>query len=113
MIEISVSGLSADGFSENGKFELKVVGHALYSAKGNDIVCSAVSALFFTAQSAFVKIAGCRIEIMVSENESFLRFSPLDCDDLKALIIAETVIVGLARIADNYPEHCKIKIVRS
>ena len=112
MLEISASGFSEKGFVENEKFNLTVKGHALYSVKGGDIVCAAVSALFFTAQSALVKIAGCRIEIMVSDSESFLRFNPYESDPEKALVVIETVLVGLSRVADNYPEYCKIIIER-
>ncbi|MBP7901372.1 MAG: ribosomal-processing cysteine protease Prp [Spirochaetes bacterium] len=112
MLEISASGLSDQGFVENEKFALSVKGHALYSVKGGDIVCAAVSTLFFTAQSALVKLAGCRIEIMVSDSESFIRFDPHESDPEKALVVIETVLVGLSRVADNYPEYCKIIIER-
>lgn len=49
---------------------------------------------------------------MVSDSESFIRFNPFESDPEKALVVIETVLVGLARVADNYPEYCKIIIER-
>lgn len=49
---------------------------------------------------------------MVSDSESFIRFNPFESDPEKALVVIETVLVGLSRVADNYPEYCKIIIER-
>jgi len=109
MLSICVSGFGDDGFT-GGSFELKMTGHARFSAKGTDIVCSAASVLFLTLQIALVETAGAKIDFGRCDDLSFIRFSPDDSNRETAKIVLSTIIAGFKALAANYPEHCKITI---
>lgn len=100
MINIKVSGSVYH-------MEMEIKGHAGYAEPGKDIVCAGVSAIAFTLCGYLLEVdAKARTEIdektghmhiKTEENNSLIR---------NAFEMAE---VGLAQIAQAYPEHVTIE----
>lgn len=97
-------------------FKYSVEGHAGYSTKGNDIVCSAVSVLAQTtliALNEVGKIDEYFIDYSIDEEKGFLEViisRDLPNEELNtANIILETMEVGIKAIIDSYPEYITLK----
>lgn len=89
---------------------LTVKGHAGYAPKGEDIVCSAVSALAQTAVLSLREQLGQDPVVIVEEGnlECFLP-SALEAGDAeKARIILQTVETGLNAIACDYRDFIQV-----
>lgn len=90
---------------------LQIEGHAGYAEKGKDIVCSAVSILFYT-------LGRC-----LSENEYMLKDSIVNDDDGNGYIMAKpkdkfiptvktffyVTLEGFKSIAETYPDYVVLK----
>jgi uncharacterized protein YsxB (DUF464 family) len=110
--------ITFDGIIKSNRLEfcketvcLDVKGHAEFSKSGSDIICAAVSVLTQTGVSALNKIAGLKLSLKQNKGELNLEFN---CDKLEkkeqeiALIILETIIIGLEEIKNNYPRNVEI-----
>jgi len=87
-------------------------GHAAYARRGQDIVCSAVSALTQTAVNALEAVAGVPTEPVVNEKTGLLEVmlpgelttkQAADCQ-----IILRTVVQGLTDIEQSYPGQVRV-----
>ena len=96
-----------------------VKGHAGQDEYGSDIVCSAVSAVVYTALGALDELAGCseyydvretdegisvedeHIEFVLPDNLEEKRFE-------KAQVILESMIIGLKQIEHIYDEYVSV-----
>ena len=99
-------------FVENKKVVgFKISGHAGYGKEGKDIVCSAVSAIAFTALGTIDELIG-KPEYTEKNGElSYFLFKPKDEELLeKAYIILETIRVGLIQIQESYSKYIKVDI---
>ena len=99
-------------------------GHAGYADPGQDIICSGVSTLLFTAASALEDICG-------YDSESFFKISGEDTEDVslritvpdmgddetrnRAQVIMRTAELGLIGIARDYNDNKKkyVEIINS
>jgi len=85
-------------------------GHTNYSAKGQDIVCAAISALTQTAILGLDKVAG--INPTVEVDSGYLRCSlPSVLEPVKKMaagVVLDTMIVGIEQIATQYSQHVRI-----
>ncbi|HHY78210.1 MAG TPA: ribosomal-processing cysteine protease Prp [Clostridiales bacterium] len=99
---------------DNRVKELKVTGHADYSEYGDDIVCSAVSALTQTALLGLLNVA--QVDMKYCIKKGYLSFSIPEIEDrdkkLKAWAIMDTMIIGLKNLAKNYSPYIKIVVKR-
>ena len=84
---------------------IRAEGHANYSAKGQDIVCAAVSILLYAYAAELLRIGG-GSEILDS-GETF-EIHPAG-DDEEIMIAYETVMGGLKLLADEYENNVCIK----
>lgn len=83
--------------------EFTVKGHAGFARNGSDIVCSAVSALAYTAVGALEKIAG--IDGYIEKDGYIKCILPCDISSSqkdKADIILETIVLGFKQIEYSY-----------
>ena len=93
--------------------ELIMEGHAGYGEKGNDIVCAAVSTLFYTLGEALFQSEEMLTEPPVftdEEGKGYLSCAPkkeyagnIDC-------IYRTILTGLALVAENYKKNVNFKV---
>ncbi len=93
------------------RMALEVEGHAEYADKGHDIVCAAVSVLFYTAAEKLFEIFGEKyVEVGVSE----AGFAEIKASKLKnsqrCKDIFEFVLCGIKMIEKDYGEFVKLTI---
>lgn len=85
---------------------LEISGHAQYSAKGSDIVCSAVSSLILCN---LMYVEKHEIGVMRATEESgYLYVEVIEMTDALALIM-DIVVEGLDMICQQYPKYIKIE----
>lgn len=91
--------------------ELKLDGHANYEESGKDIVCSAVSTLFYTLGNALFQSEEMLTEPPTfNEEKGFLCCTPKE--EYKGNITRTywTILVGLEMVAENYPQNVTFKV---
>mgnify|MGYP001264990692 CR=1 FL=1 len=93
---------------------LEISGHSDLNKKGNDILCSAISALSQTFILTVARLL--KIKQQISRDEGFLsslitldNVSAEDRSKLKLLI--ESLLIGLLEINGEYPDKIKIEFV--
>jgi hypothetical protein len=90
--------------------KFKINGHADYADYGQDIVCSAVSALAIAIINGMTEIVKAPVDCVISEGN-------IDCDlektrlDEKVQVLAQTLLLGLEEIQVIYPDSIKIEII--
>lgn len=97
----------------NGDFTaMDILGHAGFNP-GNDIVCSAISALGWTLLGAIKNVPGTDFEYCVKDGTMTCRITKIDSfaskDEIN--VIFKTVCVGLAQVELSYPKHLSVEIV--
>ena len=84
--------------------ELRIIGHANFS-KENDIVCSAVSVLYYTLLEFLEREKGDYIsDKKENSGKAHVRFLP----DLESRAVFSATVTGLEMIASEFPENVKI-----
>lgn len=85
------------------RLELTAQGHAGSGVYGEDLICSAISALFLTLAAAMGR-QGVRPEtIRLMPGDSLIRAAP-GSGEVGRVVFA-TVAAGLEYLAGEYPEH--------
>ena len=94
-------------------FELKVEGHADHGKKGEDIVCAAISALFYTLAEALYQSE----EMMTSplsfddkDGEGYIRCFPKEEYVGNISRTYWTILVGLELVANSYPDNVTFEV---
>ena len=87
--------------------ELEITGHADYGKKGEDVVCAAVSALFYTLHTALV----CSYDMLKEEpvfrdeeGNGYISCKPKEEYEGNIARSYWTILVGMETISENYPE---------
>ncbi len=94
-------------------FTLDVTGHAEHGKKGEDIVCAAISTLFYTLSETL-----CNSKEMLSEDIVFcdedgnghLSCKPKEEFEANVSLIYWTILTGLELVAKNYKENVSFSI---
>ena len=90
---------------------LKVEGHSGFDVAGQDIVCSAVSALVQTAAIGLTDVV--KVEPLYNQKSGLVDLtipSGLDDDKFKGVgIVLETIFLGLKSIELGYSEYIRIR----
>ncbi len=106
MIRIAFYRGEADGFCG-----FSAEGHAGFADYGEDIVCSAISALCQTAYLGVQEVAGAKNDTHIGESGD-MRLMLLDPAEsvswANAQIVLHTLRRGLDAIANEYPDHITI-----
>ena len=92
--------------------ELMVNGHA-GGKKGKDIVCSAVSALFYTLGEALIQSASMLCEeplIKDADGEGYIVCHPKEEYHGNIARTYWTILVGMQAIAEQYPKNVKFTV---
>lgn len=98
-------------FRQNGRIAgFSAKGHTGFAEAGEDIVCSAVSAITQTAVLGLTEVL--KLSAVVSVHDAklscMLEKDIADIDWQKAELILETMALGLRSIADSYGDYIKI-----
>lgn len=86
-------------------FRLRIEGHARHGAEGEDIVCAAVSGIFYALCGYIVNFKPDSIKVNALESGLADVECGLECEDQLQL-----VCLGLWQIANTYPSHMKVGI---
>ena len=86
------------------KLSLSFHGHADYAEKGKDIVCSAVSTLFYTLVSSLEEM-GCELDVKAEEGDSYVECVAMPPIRGHVMQTYWTILVGLQMLAEQYPEN--------
>ena len=95
-------------------FELDITGHAEHGKKGEDIVCSAISTLFYTLGEALYESRYMLEEDMVFSDEDgngHLSCKPKAEYEANISLIYWTILTGFDLVAKNYKKNVKLKVV--
>ena len=95
-------------------FTLDIKGHAEHGKKGEDIVCSAISILFYTLAESLNNCKDMLQEDMVFSDED--RNGHLSCKpkaeyEANVSLIYWTILNGFQLVAENYKKFVKLKVV--
>ena len=93
--------------------ELSVSGHANYGKKGKDIVCAAVSALFYTLSESLNQsedMLYTEPKFSDVEGEGYLRCHPKEEYRGNIEMMYWTILTGMQMIADSYPKHVRFTV---
>ena len=90
--------------------ELEIKGHAGHGKKGKDIVCSAISTLFYTLGEALYESAEMLEEAPIfkdEEGEGYLACTPKEEYEGNIARTYWTILVGMEMVAQQYPKNVK------
>lgn len=85
--------------------ELKVSGHAGYSAQGFDVVCAGVTALVQTLVKSIENLTEDKIEYELSPGRAEIRYGNLS---EKSKTLVDSFFVGICLIASEFPDNVRI-----
>lgn len=93
--------------------ELEVKGHAGHGKKGKDIVCSAISTLFYTLGEALYQSAEMLEEAPIfkdEEGDGYLCCTPKEEYEGNIARTYWTILVGMQLLADQYQKNITFTI---
>jgi uncharacterized protein YsxB (DUF464 family) len=86
-----------------------VKGHAYAGKPGEDIVCSAISAIAYTAIGSLLNIAGgCEYTAVEGDMKCFLPEGISQEDDKSAQIILNTIYIGFKQVEESYGKYVSV-----
>ena len=95
-------------------FTLDITGHAEHGKKGEDIVCSAISTLFYTLAHALYESREMLSEDLVFSDEDgngHLSCKPKEEYEGNIARTYWTILVGFDLVAKNYEKYVKLLVV--
>ncbi|MCQ4088166.1 ribosomal-processing cysteine protease Prp [Saccharibacillus sp. JS10] len=92
----------------------KVEGHAGYADRGEDIVCSAISAITVGTVNSIEVLAGTVMKTRMKNGFLSGTLPPIQSDELKAKaqVILESMVVMLTTIETSYREYIRLDEVK-
>ncbi len=95
-------------------FTLDITGHAEHDKKGEDIVCSAISTLFYTLGEVMYGVKHMMAEDIVFSDEDgngHLSCKPKAEYEANVSLIYWTILTGFELVANNYKKNVKLLVV--
>ena len=95
---------------------IDVTGHAEHGKKGEDIVCSAISTLFYTLAQSLYESKHMMAEDIVCSDEDVnghLSCKPNEEFEANVSLIYWTIMNGFDLVAENYKENVKLSVLGS
>ncbi len=83
-------------------------GHAGFMRKGKDIVCSAISILTINTANSIMTLTDSKIR--VDENDGFLSWEFEDAPTRDAMLLMDSLLIGLRSVEEEYENYLKIEI---
>lgn len=85
--------------------EIIVSGHACYGPYGQDIVCSAVSSLFYTLYFSLDKLTNDEVNVDFADDVSKITIKNISNN---GRLIVSSFFIGIREIASSYPDYVSI-----
>ena len=93
--------------------ELEITGHAGHGKKGKDIVCSAISCLFYTLGESLYEGIEMLEEAPIfkdEDGEGYLSCIPKKEYEPNISLIYWTILNGMKMVADNYKKNVNFRV---
>jgi uncharacterized protein YsxB (DUF464 family) len=95
--------------SEGTVYGFQVSGHSELSPEGNDVLCSAVSALTITTVNAIETVTKDPVDVeAVNEEEGFLHFR-LKSVSKESKLLLDSLVLGLQDIERSYDRYISVR----
>lgn len=94
-------------------WELEIHGHAGAGKKGKDIVCSAISTLFYTLGETLYESAEMLEEAPIfkdEEGDGYLCCTPKADYEVNVALIYRTILIGMQSVAESYKKNVKFRV---
>ena len=85
-----------------------VTGHAEYADEGQDIVCSAVSALTINAVNSIERFTSDRISVAEADGELHAEIRGTAGPETQLLL--QSMLLGLQTVGEQYPRYVRVKV---
>ena len=98
----------------NKTLELSVKGHAEHGNKGEDIVCSAVSILFYTLAETLSNAKEMLLQnprIEMEDGNGIISCVPKGKYEANISLIYWTILNGFQLLAENYEKNIKLVVI--
>jgi uncharacterized protein YsxB (DUF464 family) len=93
---------------------VQTFGHTGYAARGEDIVCAALSSVIQTALLGLLQVAAINVIYDRDDEDGYLMFElPNDLTDAQAHdadVILATMYMGIADLAESYSDYIKLEV---
>ena len=93
--------------------ELEIKGHANQDVKGKDIVCSAISTLFYTLGQSLIDSASMLKDKLIFEDKDgkgYLKCTPKEEFEGNIARTYWTILEGFQLVAENYEKFVKFEV---
>ena len=94
--------------------KLEVTGHANHGKKGEDIVCAAISTLFYTLG----EVLNCSRDMLEEEpifkdskGKGILSCKPKEEYNANIVLSYRAILIGMELVANNYPKNVTFNVV--
>lgn len=87
---------------------LTIRGHSGYSARGTDIVCAAVSALFLTLANSLSEYTNDLVSVRSEPGDSAIIWRGRMSERGRLLIMS--TLLGMRSVSGEYPDHVSLNI---
>ena len=97
-------------------YTIDINGHAEHGKKGEDIVCSAISTLFYTLAESLYQSKGMLSEDFIFSDEDgngHLSCKPKSEYEANISLMYWTILNGFQIVADNYKKNIKFEVLVS
>ena len=85
---------------EGGYIGFEVDGHAGFGEKGEDVVCSALSALIINTVNSIDALTEEKMDVEATEDEAHIKVSFDDVPGKDAILLIRSLALGLSNIED-------------
>lgn len=95
------------------KLELEVTGHAGWANKGEDIVCAAVSALFYTLAEVLGESKDMLNDVphvKMEDGNGIISCSPKEEYEVNIALTYRTILIGLQMVAEDYSKYINFMV---
>lgn len=88
-----------------------IEGHAGYGEEGEDIVCSAVSALSYTIVNGITEVLKIGVEHIIKDGFLQLNLRDNNLDEIeKCQVLLETMLLGFKSMEISYGDYIKVQV---
>lgn len=88
--------------------DVRITGHADYAPRGQDIVCAAVTAIAQTLICSVTELTGDKITYSDMQPDEVVIH--IENPSKEARLLTGSFLVGVKLIADEFPDHVRVKI---
>ena len=96
------------------EFTIDVSGHAEHGNKGEDIVCSAISTLFYTLAESLLQskhmVEG-EVDIITEDGNGYISCKPKEEYETNVSLLFWTILNGFELVAKNYEKNVNLLVV--